>query len=225
MEPVVVPLAEPQRGVAFQRLALALALVTVCYNIVEGVVSVWFGAQDETIALFGFGVDSFVEVISGIGIWHMVWRLKSHPGEPPDRFERKALRVTGAAFYLLAAGLVLTTAIQVVRGEKPATTFWGIVVSAVSIATMLILLHYKREVGRRFDSPALLADANCTKACIYLSVVLLIASLGYEATGFGLLDSAGALGISWFAWREGNEAFEKAKGNFACSCQGVCHGA
>ena len=216
------PIAIPLRGEAFQRWALALALITICYNIAEGVVSVWLGMADETIALFGFGVDSFVEVISGIGIGHMVWRLRSRPAEAPDRFERTALRVTGGAFYLLAAALVLTAAAQVLSGSKPETTVWGIVVSAVSIATMLVLLHYKRKVGRRFDSPALLADANCTKTCLYLSVVLLAASLGYEATGIGLLDAAGALGISWFSWREGREAFEKAKGHFTCGCQGVC---
>jgi divalent metal cation (Fe/Co/Zn/Cd) transporter len=214
----------PRRGEAFQRWAGALALITICYNLVEGVVSVWFGMADETIALFGFGVDSFVEVISGIGIWHMVWRLRSRPAEAPDRFERTALRVTGAAFHLLTAGLVLTAIVQVAQGSKPETTLWGIVISSISIGTMLVLLHYKRKVGRRFDSAALLADANCTKACVYLSVVLLAASLGYEATGIGMLDSAGALGISWFSWREGREAFAKARGDLTCSCQGSCRG-
>jgi hypothetical protein len=215
-------IAIPLRGEAFQRWALALALVTVGYNIAEGVVSVWLGMADETVALFGFGIDSFVEVISGIGIGHMVWRLKGRSAGAPDRFERTALRVTGSSFYLLAAALLLTSAVQVLVGSKPETTVWGIVVSAVSIATMLVLLHYKRKIGRRFDSPALLADANCTKTCLYLSVVLLAASLGYETTGIGMLDSAGALGISWFSWREGREAFEKAKGHFTCGCQGLC---
>jgi len=213
----------PPRDGTFQRWAAALALITVCYNLVEGVVSVWFGMADETIALFGFGVDSFVEVISGVGIGHMVWRLRSRPAEAPDRFERTALRVTGTAFHLLTVGLVLTAVVQLVQGSEPETTLWGIVISVISIGTMLVLLHYKREVGRRFASAALLADANCTKACIYLSVVLLAASLGYEATGIGLLDSAGALGISWFSWREGREAFAKARGDLTCSCQGTCH--
>jgi divalent metal cation (Fe/Co/Zn/Cd) transporter len=130
--------------------------------------------------------------------------------------------VTGAGFHLLTVGLVLTAVVQVVRGSEPETTVWGIIVSAVSIATMLILVHYKRKIGRLYGSDALLADANCTMTCIYLSVVLLVASLGYEATGIGMLDSAGALGISWFSWREGREAFEKARGKLTCSCQGAC---
>jgi divalent metal cation (Fe/Co/Zn/Cd) transporter len=217
--------ASPSRGAVFQRWATALALITVFYNVAEGIVSVYLGLADETIALFGFGVDSFVEVISGIGIWHMVVRMRSRPEASPDEFERIALKVTGWAFYLLAAALVLTAAAQVLTGSKPETTVWGVVVSLISIGTMLVLLHYKRQIGRRYDSAALLADANCTKTCIYLSVVLLVASLGYEATGVGLLDSAGALGISWLSWREGREAFEKARGNLACSCQGACRGA
>ena len=54
------------------RKASLLALITIFYNLAEGIISVWFGAADETISLFGFGLDSFVEVMSGIGIWHMV---------------------------------------------------------------------------------------------------------------------------------------------------------
>ena len=49
-----------------------LAIFTIVYNIIEGLVSIAYGISDETLALFGFGVDSFVEVISGIGILHMV---------------------------------------------------------------------------------------------------------------------------------------------------------
>ena len=56
------------------RLAYALAVITILYNILEGLVSIYFGIEDETLALFGFGLDSFVEVISGVGIWHMIKR-------------------------------------------------------------------------------------------------------------------------------------------------------
>ena len=201
--------------------ASALALITIFYNLIEGVVSVLFGLEDGTVALFGFGVDSFVEVISGVGIWHMVRRMRQNSGSLPDRFEATALRVTGSAFYLLSAGLVVTTAVNVYRGQKPETTFWGIVVSVISIVSMLFLMKYKVKIGKRFNSQALLADAACTKTCIYLSVVLLAASLGFEFTGIGMLDSLGAAGIAVLSFREGREAFGKARGE-ACSCQGKC---
>jgi divalent metal cation (Fe/Co/Zn/Cd) transporter len=197
--------------------ANTLALVTVFYNIAEGLVSVGFGMHDETIALFGFGVDSFVEVISGIGIWHMLRRMRAHAGESAGRFERGALRVTGAAFYLLAAGLTATAGVNLVRRASPGSTFWGVVVSLVSLATMALLIHAKTRVGRALSSQAILADAACTRACLYLSGVLLASSLGYRLTGIGGLDAAGAVGIAWLAFREGREAFAKARGTGCCS--------
>ena len=204
------------------RRANALALVTIFYNLLEGLVSVGFGLEDETIALFGFGVDSFVEVISGVGIWHMLRRQRAHAGgEGPDRFERDALRVTGSAFYLLAAGLAATAAVSSSRGRAPESTFWGTVVALVSIVTMWLLIRLKVAVGRALGSAAILADAACTRACLQLSFVLLAASLGYRFTGIGGLDAAGALVIAALALREGREAFAKSRGG-ACSCAGAC---
>lgn len=199
------------------RQALWLAYITVGYNLVEGLVSVFFGFEDETLALFGFGFDSFVEVISGVGIWHMVRRIRFQPTENPDRFEQTALRITGTAFYLLAGGLLITAGYNLFIGHRPETTFWGIIVSLISILTMWALIRFKQRVGRALGSDAILADANCTKTCLYLSFVLLAASVGYEMTGIGGLDAIGALIIAVFAYREGREAFEKAGGK-GCSC-------
>ena len=206
----------------FYKWASALALITIFYNLVEGIVSIFFGIQDGTVALFGFGVDSFVEVISGLGIWHMIRRMKQNGAENPDSFERTALRVTGTAFYILAAGLVITALINLYQGYKPATTLWGIIISIISILSMWILIHYKVKIGTQFKSQALLADAACTKVCMWLSVILLVSSAGYELTGLGLLDSLGAAGIAILSFREGREAFDKAKGNLICSCGGKC---
>jgi len=204
------------------RLAYILAVITIVYNIAEGVVSVTFGLEDETMALFGFGLDSFVEVISGVGIWHMIRRIRNNrANENPDHFEQQALRITGTSFYLLTAGLVMVAVMNLVQGHRPETTVWGIIVSAVSIITMGLLIRYKLKVGRGLNSDAIIADANCTKTCLYLSFVLLIASIGYEFTGIGSLDSIGAIIIAWFSFKEGREAFGKAAGKM-CSCQGSC---
>lgn len=204
------------------RRANALALVTIFYNVLEGLVSVGFGLEDETLALFGFGVDSFVEVISGVGIWHLLRRLRAHAGgEGADAFERTALRVTGSAFYLLAAGLAATAAASFLQGKAPESTFWGVVVSLVSIVTMWLLIRAKVAVGRALGSAAILADAACTRACLQLSFVLLAASVGYAATGLPHLDALGALLIAALALREGRESFAKARGE-ACSCGGAC---
>lgn len=203
------------------RRASLLALITIYYNLLEGAVSVWFGAGDETISLFGFGIDSFVEVISGVGIWHMVRRLGR--GEPADRdpFERQALRITGGAFYLLTAGLIATASVSLFQGHQPQTTRWGIVISLISIVSMQALIHFKTKVGTALNSPAILADAACTRTCLRLSVVLLAASLGFQLTGIGSLDAVGSLIIAVLSFLEGREAFEKARG-LGCGCSCGC---
>lgn len=201
--------------------ANALALITIFYNILEGLISVYFGMDDDTLALFGFGLDSFVEVISGVGIWHMVQRIRRDTNANPDHFEKRALKITGSAFYILTAGLSVTAVLNIYHGHTPDTTFWGIVISLVSIFTMWVLIHYKIKVGKKLDSKAIIADAQCTKACLFLSVILLISSAGYELTGISGFDAVGALFIAVLSFKEGRESFQKARG-ISCGCRGKC---
>ncbi|MEW6584282.1 MAG: cation transporter [Nitrospirota bacterium] len=203
------------------RWAYALAVITIFYNIFEGLVSIFFGVEDKTLALFGFGLDSFVEVISGVGIWHMIKRIRGNHDADPDQFERQALKITGTAFYILSIGLTGTALVNLYEGHKPETTFWGIVISLISIVTMRLLIHYKIKVGKQLDSQAIVADAHCTRACLYLSIVLLLSSGGYELTGIGGVDSIGAIFIAGLSLKEGRESFQKAKG-LSCRCQDNC---
>ncbi len=202
--------------------AYFLAVITIVYNVVEGAVSVWFGAEDQTLSLFGFGIDSFVEVISGIGIWHMVRRIRSHGEGDRDTFERRALKITGWAFFLLTAGLVISSGLSFYEHHRPESTVWGIVVSLVSISFMWLLIHYKTKVGTALNSPAILADAACSRVCMQLSLTLLAASAGYELTGLGGFDAVGALLIAYLAFREAKEALGKA-GGLSCGCGGNCN--
>lgn len=206
------------------KIALLLSLITIIYNIAEGLVSIFFGLKDETLALFGFGADSFVEVISGLGIFHMIIRMKNGTVEQRDGFERTALRITGFSFYILTAGLVLGAAMNLVIGNKPETTFAGIIISAVSILTMYFLMRSKLNVGKKLNSDAIVADANCTKTCFYLSFILLVSSLSYEILKISYLDIAGSIGIAMFAFREGKESFEKSRSEkLSCSCDDESH--
>lgn len=202
-------LAQASTGKYWQY-ALRLALFTVFYNIAEGLISIYFGVQDETLTLFGFGVDSFIEVMSGIGILAMVLRIRDNTDAPRSQFERTALRVTGTSFYLFAAGIGATAIYGLLTAHRPATTFPGLLISSISIIVMWALVIGKRKVGRALNSSPILADANCTRVCIYMSVVLLASSLIYQFTGFGFVDSLGALGLIYFSVKEGREAFEKA---------------
>ena len=201
------------------KIALILSLITVFYNIVEGVISVFFGLEDDTLALFGFGADSFVEVISGIGILHMILRMKNSEVHQRDKFERTALKITGFSFYLLVVGLLAGSIINIVYDIKPETTLVGVIVSVISILTMYYLMNAKLKVGTELKSDAIIADANCTKTCFYLSFLLLASSGLYELLHISYIDIAGSLGIAYFAFKEGREAFEKAASEtLSCTC-------
>ena len=197
--------------------AYQLSLFTIFYNIVEGMMSMILGYKDETLTLFGFGVDSFIEVVSGIGIAVMILRIQQYPESSKNGFEIKALKITGTSFYLLSAGLLVGIILNIIRNRKPETTLWGIVISLVSIIVMIWLMAAKKSVGKYLHSEPIISDSNCTKVCVYMSIVLLIASLIYEITGFAYADAIGAAGLIYFSISEGKEAFEKAKG-INCGC-------
>jgi divalent metal cation (Fe/Co/Zn/Cd) transporter len=199
------------------KVAYALAIFTIVYNLVEGLVATWFGYQDETLALFGFGVDSFIEMISGLGIAYMVLRIQRNPTSHRSGFEKTALKITGASFYVLVMGLLISAVIALATSQKPITTFWGVVISLISILVMYFLLLAKLRVGKQLNSEAILADASCTKVCIYMSCVLLASSGIYEWTGFAYADSIGTLGLAWFSYQEGKECFEKAASDKYCN--------
>ena len=199
------------------RKAYHLSLFTIFYNIVEGLIAMFLGYEDETLTLFGFGVDSFIEVMSGVGIAIMVLRIRQNPESPRSGFETNALKITGTAFYLLSAGLLAGIVVNLLTHHKPETTVWGVVISLVSIAVMVWLMTEKKKTGTLLHSDAIIADANCTRVCIYMSLVLLASSLIYELTGFAWADIFGSAGLIWFSVSEGREAFEKAKGK-ACGC-------
>jgi len=197
--------------------AFQLSLFTVFYNVIEGLVSMALGFQDETLTLFGFGVDSFIEVISGIGIAVMIIRIRQNPGSTKNEFEIKALKITGIAFYVLSIGLLAGIILNLIQKHNPESTFWGVVISVISILVMIWLMNAKKRVGKQLNSEPIISDSNCTKVCIYMSVVLLLSSLVYELTGFAYADSIGSAGLIYFSVKEGIEALEKAKGK-SCSC-------
>ncbi|MDI1353823.1 MAG: cation transporter [bacterium] len=192
------------------QLAFGLAVFTVVYNIAEGLVATLLGYADESLTLFGFGIDSFIETISGLGILHMVIRIKANPESSPDVFERKALKITGWSFYFLVAGLVVSSSYNIVTDQRPDPSLYGIIISLISIAIMVILLKQKTNVGRDLNSQAILADAECTRVCIYMSLVLLASSGLYYFTKLPYLDSIGAILLAYFSFQEGRECFEKA---------------
>ncbi len=199
---------------------LYLSFFTIIYNIAEGLISTMIGYSDESLTLFGFGVDSFIETISGIGIAAMVYRIANNPLSKKSQFEITALQITGWSFYILSAGLIISSALSVIQNQQPESTFWGVIISLISIVTMLVLVYYKKKVGKQLDSKPITADANCNVVCIYMSLTLLGSSFLFETFHIPYIDATGAVGLVYFSIKEARECFEKAESlNDSCGCE------
>jgi cation diffusion facilitator family transporter len=187
---------------------LELEYLTVSWNVLEGIIAVAAGIAAGSIALIGFGVDSFVETISGAVI---IWRLMAethgrHDDEALKRIEQRAERLVGIAFLILAAYVAFEAVRTLSNQDAPDGSPVGIVLTAVSIVVMLWLARAKRRIGQALGSRAMIADAQQTYACWYLSVVALV-GLGLNALfGFWWADPVAALGITMLLVREGIEA-------------------
>jgi cation diffusion facilitator family transporter len=190
------------------RRGLRLEYLTVGWNVAEGLIAVSAGLAASSIALIGFGVDSFVETVSGVVL---IWRLSAESRGRLDeaateRVERRAERLVGLAFLLLAAYVAFEAARALIRQEEPDVSPVGIVLTAVSIAVMIWLARAKRWVGEALGSRALLADARQTAACWYLSVITLTGLALNAVFGWWWADPVAALGIVVLLLREGIEA-------------------
>jgi divalent metal cation (Fe/Co/Zn/Cd) transporter len=193
------------------RYAMLFAVLTIVFNIVEGLVSIWFGVSDDMLTLSGFGVDSFIETISAFGVAVMITRIRNNPDADRSRFEITALKLTGWCFYVLALILAAGAVFNLIHGHKPESTIPGVIISLISIASMLGLIIAKKRLGVALSCTPLIADANCNLVCVYMSVVLLIASGAFALFHFGWIDTVGTAGIIFFSVREGKESLERAR--------------
>lgn len=189
--------------------ALRLEYLTVGWNIVEAMVALVAGWMAGSIALVGFGLDSLIEVTSAGAL---IWRLRRSGG--PDRevvAERRALRIVGWTFFLLAAYIVLEAVSVLARRKAPEESLAGILLAAVSLVVMPWLGLAKRRIAREVGSQALEADSVETLVCSYLSLTLLV-GLGANALfGWWWADPVAALAITGFILREGKEALDKSR--------------
>ncbi len=181
-----------------------LEVFTIFWNSAEGIVAVVLGLLAGSIALVGFGIDSFIEMSSGLVL---LWRLQTRRDETSaERAEATALRLVGLSLLLLAAYIVYESLGALIRREAPAATLPGIVLAAVSLVVMPLLARQKRRVAAAIESRALEADALQTSICTYLSLILL-GGLGFNALfGWWWADPLAALAMTPFIAREGAAA-------------------
>lgn len=198
----------PERRAVLNRRARRLAQALVFYNVAECLVAVVAGVLAGSIALVGFGLDSAVEVLSGLVI---IWQFRH---ENPEAFEQKALRLIGLAFFALAAYVGIEAALALASGHASEPSALGIVVAVLSVIVMPTVSLMQRRTGQELGSAAVVADSKQVLLCAAMSFALLLGLLANAIYGWWWLDPAVALFIAALAVREGLEAF---KGE-ACGC-------
>ena len=201
-----------------QKRALLLSYLTVGYNLLEGTVALFAGYLAGSIALVGFGLDSFVESLSG-GV--MIWRFRPHAGLSPEeeeRLEKKAVRLVGYTFFILAAYVLYESVEKLWFQEAPAPSLLGIIIACVSLILLPALFYYKYSIGRSLVSASLMADSKQTLACAFLSLALLI-GLGLNYF-YGIWQADPVIGLLIVALlvREGYEALKEEKLCTCCAC-------
>ncbi len=214
---MTVPVGLGDPGRAGQRRASVrrgrlLAWFTISWNSIEGMVGIAAGVAAGSVALVGFGIDSYVEVLSGAVV---LWRLSKerHGQELSEAAEHRALRIIAATFFALAAGVAAESVRKLVAGEHPSASLAGIALTVVSLVVMPLLARAKRKVGRQLGSNAIQADATETVLCVWLSAIVLVGLLLNAAFGWWWADPVAALGIVYVAAKEGREAW---KGDTCC---------
>ena len=183
---------------------------TVGWNVIEGLVAIAAGITAGSIALVGFGLDSYVEVASGLVL---IWRLRKHGfgDEQEEAAEKKAVLFVGATFLLLALYVTYESGKKLLFHEHPDESIVGIILAIVSLIVMPILAFYKKKIASEINSRALRADALETLACSYLSLTLIV-GLGANALfGWWWADPLAALAMVYFLVREGLEAIEECR--------------
>ena len=186
--------------------ALKLSYFTVGYNILEGIVSIIAGAYAGSIALVGFGLDSFVESLSGS---IMIWRFKKHgivSEEEEEEVEHKALTMVGYTFFILAVYIFYESITKLYYKEIPDVSLVGIIIAILSIIIIMPILYVNKvHVGKSIGSKSLLSDAKETLACTFLSVALLL-GLGLNYL-WGLWQADPIVGIivALYLVKEGRE--------------------
>jgi cation diffusion facilitator family transporter len=195
--------------------ALLLSYFTVGYNILEGIASISAGLFAGSIALVGFGLDSFVESLSG-GV--MIWRFRKHgriTEEEEEKVELKATRLIAYTFFILGSYVLYESVKKLCFHEIPDPSLLGIIIAIVSIIVMPVLFYMKYKTGKSVNSKSLVADSKQTLACTFMSVALLI-GLGFNYLyGFWWADPVVGLIIVVFLIKEGYTTFKEGK---ICCC-------
>ena len=189
------------------RRSRALAWFTIAWNTIEGAVGVLSGLAAGSVALIGFGVDSYVEVFAGAVI---IWRLSKerHGDAVSEAAERRAVRIIAATFAALAVGIAVESVRKLITSDQPDPSSVGIALTIVSLAIMPALARAKRRVGEQLGSRAVTADATQTTLCVWLSAIVLGGLVANAVLGWWWADPIAAFGVVYVAGQEAREHWQ-----------------
>ena len=194
------------------RRALRLEWLTTLWNVAEAVLAIGSGAVAGSTALLAFGIDSLVEVSSALAV---LWRLlRAGPDasrEQTEHADRRAHRLVGVTFFLLAASIAVEAARSILNRSVPETSSVGMALAIASLVAMPALAYAKQRTGRRMGSRALEADAMETWLCAYLSAALLLGLALHSALGWWWADPVAAMAMAPFMVWQGRRAILESR--------------
>jgi divalent metal cation (Fe/Co/Zn/Cd) transporter len=188
------------------RQAIRLEQFSIGWMLIEAGVAVTAGIIAGSLALTSFGFDSLIELVSAVLVLR---RLRAGPadGQPDERAERRVLRIIAVTFFVLAGYVLIGAAIDLATGAHPGRSPAGIGLTIASLLVMPLLGWRKRRVGALLGNPLVQADAAETILCAALAATTLLGLVLFAALGWWWADPAAALGVAYFAVREGREAW------------------
>ena len=188
--------------------------MTAVWNVFEGVIAVSSGILAGSVALIGFGLDSVIEVTAALVL---IWRLRVPDGdERAESRERTAHRVVGATFIALAGYIALEVVYTLVAGNEPDVSGAGLALAIAATIVMPVLGFTKRRNAVRLGSPALIAEANETLVCSYLSFTLFFGLAANALFGWWWADIAAALAMVPWIIKEGLEGLRGERCEDGC---------
>ena len=179
------------------RIAVIFALLTIAFNSIEGICSIYFGMKKKQLSLFGFGLGSTLEVISAtIVYFQLTYKEKVAEGKGTQTEkneiyvarERKATLTIGILLLILSLSVITNAIYKIVNHLQPETALFGLLVSIFSLGLMYWIYTYKLKAAQILKSPTLLADCKCTMGCMREGLTLLLGS-GIQIITINLFNS------------------------------------
>ncbi|MGF1924704.1 MAG: cation diffusion facilitator family transporter [Bacteroidia bacterium] len=207
----------------YNNVAICISTVSFFYNFLEGGVSVYFGEVSDSISLFFFGVQSFVELLSSLIV---LWKVMTSYANNSSQIRREKIStlIIGVLFVFLAIGTLISGILSLINRSYPVTTMPNIIISSIATILMLSLWMTKKKIARELNSSTIQSDAQCSFACIRITSLLLFGSIVFHFWNQAWwIDAAVAIILSLFFATEGTQMIRWASSeNFTGGCCGGC---